>query len=163
MSPNDADGMANSVDPDQTAPLGAVWSGSALFAQAYLSENLGSLRYFQTVCLYFSMQWVSSKSYLLPSFIFTEINKLDSLSCEFNIPANKMDVHLANKMDVDVHNLNKNIRCILVFANSSKITKSQNKEHAKMIYSTIKILEVWTPEKIVVITLKFEQGGSTIE
>ena len=44
MSPNDADGMANSVDPDQTAPLGAVWSGSALFAQAYLSENLGSLR-----------------------------------------------------------------------------------------------------------------------
>ena len=24
MSPNDADRMANSVDPDQTAPLGAV-------------------------------------------------------------------------------------------------------------------------------------------
>ena len=44
MSPNDAVGMANSVDPDQTAPLGAVWSGSALFAQAYLSENLGLLR-----------------------------------------------------------------------------------------------------------------------
>ena len=44
MSPNHADGMANSVDPDQTAPLGAVWSGSSLFAQAYLSENLGSLR-----------------------------------------------------------------------------------------------------------------------
>ena len=33
MSPNYADGMANSVDPDQTAPVGAVWSGSALFAQ----------------------------------------------------------------------------------------------------------------------------------
>ena len=32
------------VDPDQTAPLGAVWSGSAMFAQACLSENLGSLR-----------------------------------------------------------------------------------------------------------------------
>ena len=45
MSPNDAEGMANSVDPDQTAPLIAVWSGSALFAQAYLSENLGSLRW----------------------------------------------------------------------------------------------------------------------
>ena len=45
MSSNDADGIANSVDPDQTvAPRGAVWSGSALFAQAYLSENLGSLR-----------------------------------------------------------------------------------------------------------------------
>ena len=41
--PKDADRMANSVDPDQTAPLRAVWSGSALFAQTCLSENLGSL------------------------------------------------------------------------------------------------------------------------
>ena len=41
---NGAKGIANSEDPDQTAPLGAVWSGSALFAQTYLSENLGSLR-----------------------------------------------------------------------------------------------------------------------
>ena len=32
-----ADGIANSEDPDQTAPR----SGSALFAQTYLSENLG--------------------------------------------------------------------------------------------------------------------------
>ena len=39
------DRLANSEDPDQTAPLGAVWSGSALFAQTYLSENLGSLLY----------------------------------------------------------------------------------------------------------------------
>ena len=39
MGPKDAYGMANSVDPDQTAPLGAVWSGSTLFAQT----NLGSL------------------------------------------------------------------------------------------------------------------------
>ena len=44
MCPKGADGMANSVDPDQTAPLGAVWSGSALFAKTYLSENLGSLQ-----------------------------------------------------------------------------------------------------------------------
>ena len=36
----DADEIANSVDPDQNAPLGAVWSGSALFAQAYLSKKL---------------------------------------------------------------------------------------------------------------------------
>ena len=41
MNPNNVDGMANSGDPDQTAPLGAVSSGSALFAQAYLSESLG--------------------------------------------------------------------------------------------------------------------------
>ena len=38
MSPNDADGMANSVDPDQ--------NGSALLALTYLSKNLGSLWYF---------------------------------------------------------------------------------------------------------------------
>ena len=47
MHPKDAARIANSVDPDQTAPLGAVWSGSALFAQTYLSENLGPLRYFK--------------------------------------------------------------------------------------------------------------------
>ena len=41
MHPKDAGRMTNSVDPDHTAPLGAVWSGYALFAQTYLSENLG--------------------------------------------------------------------------------------------------------------------------
>ena len=43
MSQKDADRMANSADPDQTAPQGTVWSGSTLFAQAYLSKNLGYL------------------------------------------------------------------------------------------------------------------------
>ena len=33
-------GMANSVDPDQTAPSGAVCSGSTLFAYAILSGTL---------------------------------------------------------------------------------------------------------------------------
>ena len=45
MHPKDEEGIANSVDPDQTAPLGVVSSGSALFAQACLSENLGTLGY----------------------------------------------------------------------------------------------------------------------
>ena len=36
---NEADRMANSEDPL------AVWSGSTLFAQTFLSENLGSLQY----------------------------------------------------------------------------------------------------------------------
>ena len=48
--------MANSVDPDQTAPIGAVCSGSTLFASIlYLSVMLGnfaaddfSRRHFQT-------------------------------------------------------------------------------------------------------------------
>ena len=44
MDAKDVDRIANSVDPDQTAPLGAVWSRSTLFAQTCLSENLGSLR-----------------------------------------------------------------------------------------------------------------------
>ena len=39
----DVDGIANSVDPDQTAPL-----ASALCARTCLSENLGSLRYSDT-------------------------------------------------------------------------------------------------------------------
>ena len=55
MQIKDAEGMANSVDPDQTAPgavfansvdpdqTAPVWSGSALFAQICLSENLGIL------------------------------------------------------------------------------------------------------------------------
>ena len=35
--------MANSVDPDQTAPKGAVWSGSTLFASILnLSVMLGN-------------------------------------------------------------------------------------------------------------------------
>ena len=34
--------MANSVDPDQTAPWGAVWSVTALFAHGIL---LGALVY----------------------------------------------------------------------------------------------------------------------
>ena len=40
---NYAHGIANNEDSDQTAPLGAVWFGSSLFAETYLSENLGSL------------------------------------------------------------------------------------------------------------------------
>ena len=32
--------IANSVDPDQITPSGAVWSGITLFAQMFLSVNL---------------------------------------------------------------------------------------------------------------------------
>ena len=40
MHPKDADGMANSIDPDQTASSEAVWSWSALFAETYLSQYI---------------------------------------------------------------------------------------------------------------------------
>ena len=41
MSPNDADGMANSLDPDQTAPQSDL---GLHCLPRHLSENLGSLR-----------------------------------------------------------------------------------------------------------------------
>ena len=45
MHPKDADGMASSVDPDQTASSEAVWSWSALFAETYLSQYIEFVRY----------------------------------------------------------------------------------------------------------------------
>ena len=69
MSPKYTDKIANSVDRDQTAPrgavwsgstlfpLGAVWSGSTLFAQPYLSENLGTLRYHVYILINAAKLW----------------------------------------------------------------------------------------------------------
>ena len=45
MHPKDADGMANSIDPDQTASSVAVWSWSALFPETYLSQYIEFVRY----------------------------------------------------------------------------------------------------------------------
>ena len=45
LHPRDADGMANSVDPDQTASSEAVWSWSALFSETYLSQYIEFVRY----------------------------------------------------------------------------------------------------------------------
>ena len=45
MISKDEDRMAHSVDPDETALVGAVWSGFTLLAQTCLSKNLGSLGY----------------------------------------------------------------------------------------------------------------------
>ena len=53
--PTDADGMANSVD--------TVWSGSALFANTCLSENLGSLWYLLScVFILYVVLWVCFSS-----------------------------------------------------------------------------------------------------
>ena len=40
MHSKDAERMENNVDTDQTALSAAVWSGSALFAQTYLSQYM---------------------------------------------------------------------------------------------------------------------------
>ena len=52
--------MANSVDPDPTAP---IWSGSTLFAQTCLSENLGTLQYILITVMGLSFQTRSDRSY----------------------------------------------------------------------------------------------------
>ena len=51
MHPKDADGMANSVDPDQTASSEAVGSWSALFAETYLSQYIEFLRYIDSLLI----------------------------------------------------------------------------------------------------------------
>ena len=45
MHPKDADGMANSIDPHQTASSEAFRSWSALFAETYLSQYIEFVRY----------------------------------------------------------------------------------------------------------------------
>ena len=52
MHPKDSDGMTNSEDSDQTAPLGAVWSGSKQFDTGAVWS--GSTLFAQTclVCLF---------------------------------------------------------------------------------------------------------------
>ena len=49
MHPKDADGMANSVDPDQTASSEAVRSWSAQFAETYLSQFIEFVRYLNVI------------------------------------------------------------------------------------------------------------------
>ena len=76
MSPNDADGMANSVDPDQSAPLGAVWSGSALFAQAYLSETKMIITVYFFLALVKTtvqiLEYLKILNYLMPVALYIE-------------------------------------------------------------------------------------------
>ena len=57
MSPNDADGMANSADPDQT-----VWSGSALFTQTFLVRKFRKITVFKFTSLFSKSQVYNSKT-----------------------------------------------------------------------------------------------------
>ena len=66
--------MANSVDSDQTAPS---WSGSTLFAQDYLSENLGSL-------------WHAMEDY--QNWFNRQIHAQNTLGCKF--PTAAMDENI---------------------------------------------------------------------
>ena len=62
MHPKDADGMANSVDPDQTASSEAVWSWSALFAETYLSQYIEFVQYYTYVIIMMSYWCLSDNT-----------------------------------------------------------------------------------------------------
>ena len=72
--------MANSIDPDQTAPSGAVWSGSTLFAYAILSDTLvykilGYLSYPIKNFSYFSTKtWCGTRKCLGKAFLTSTHN-----------------------------------------------------------------------------------------
>ena len=64
---NDANGIANNGDPDQTAPLGAFRSGSALFTKTCLFVNLGSpLKYFSKLFKFSGKSHNSNSSVEIP-------------------------------------------------------------------------------------------------
>ena len=64
--------MANSVDPDQTAPIGAVCSGSSLFASIlYSSVMLGN-----------NFQQTTSADNIFRSIFFLALVRIYSLHAE---------------------------------------------------------------------------------
>ena len=77
----------HSADTDQTAtPKGAVWSGSALFAQTCLSENLGSLKYYLCQSSSSSVSTVSSSvSRSMPSHILGDNDFNNIVGCIYTI------------------------------------------------------------------------------
>ena len=71
----DWDRMANSVDPDQTGPSGAVWSGSILFAQTYLYINV----FLHQLCFFRITQFLyMADSFLTVPLSGTGCNKIYS-------------------------------------------------------------------------------------
>ena len=146
MSPNDAEGMANSVDPDQTAPLGAVWSGSALFAQACLSENLGSLWYIDM----FNFQ-KKKKSYIedylkqtLPSKR-VHSGELEALKSKFQ---------QLTKTKLTWTKIKSKRRRNVLTCREKKDLKLFDIPKDGQKWVTLKIQKIWTPQKITVIILK---------
>ena len=74
MHPKDADGMANSADPDQTAPSSSlIWV--SLFVETCLAENLGSLRYLFRTWLFHWLEWLTvdghTRSIYCPTVVVT--------------------------------------------------------------------------------------------
>ena len=147
MSPNDADGMANSVDPDQTAPLGAVWSGSALFAQACLSENLGSLRYIDM----FNFQKKEKKSYI-EDYLKQTLPSKRVHSGELEVLKSKFQQLTKTKLTWT--KIKSKRRRNVLTCREKKDLKLFDIPKDGQKWVTLKIQKIWTPQKITVIILK---------
>ena len=109
----DSNGIANSENPDQTAPLGAVWSGSALFAKTYLSENLGLLRFVTVLIFQLSTQrrlirldtcpaWFEGAKLKLFCKAVTQLIWLD-LSISFSAVKESRDLEKLHQADLILH------------------------------------------------------------
>ena len=72
--PKCVDRIANSADPDQTAPIGAVLSGSTLFAQTCLSENLRLLWYYNIYAV--------TKQVPIRLHRYVELQKVEPSQCD---------------------------------------------------------------------------------
>ena len=118
-----ADELANSEDTEQTAPLGAVcsgsslfanstafvlvkvafvtvWSSSALFAQTYLSKNIGSLLYITNNFHHYKIKvfFIHSEpphldlQYLQIQLLLHLARSLSSLGCVSSLPVHRFDL-----------------------------------------------------------------------
>ena len=122
MCPKDVGGIANSVDPDETA---SVWSGSTLFAQTCLSENLGTLRYFWVLSCWIFL--FSLSSYGLQT---------DEKSVEIGISS------MINYTPQPLHNM--------IYYNTvldSIRLSSRHKRYKQFFPYTVKVTRFWTRKK----------------
>ena len=84
MHPKDADGIANSVDPDQTASSEAVLSWSALFAETYLSQYIEFVRYPKILTVKL-LAVVTSEILNMNILLFLSVRNFRSLYHTYNI------------------------------------------------------------------------------
>ena len=78
--------MANSVDLDQIAPSGAVWSGSTLLAYAILSDTLVNKILGHTVAKVFAQVQVKELEETFFYIIYTVQSNFNSLNTDDSFP-----------------------------------------------------------------------------
>ena len=141
MHPKDAEGIANSVDPDQTAPLGAVWSGSALFAKTCLSKNLGNYGNQFRICSYhfYKYHWPNSISNATVRLISVKTAFFKLFWHKFLIPIqNVMVMHILICFIIQTH-----INMFWDgFENTGNIWVSYISRCATLAYASVQLLQM---------------------